>query len=34
LTPNIRSKRFIGVSAVPVSEIALALFTRISMPPK
>ena len=34
LTPNIRSKRFIGVSIVLVSEIALALLTRISMPPK
>ncbi len=28
LTPNIRSKRFIGVSSVLVSEIALALFTQ------
>ena len=34
LTPNIRSKRFIGVSSVPDSEMALALFTRMSMPPK
>src|SRR5215510_6810922 len=33
-TPNMRSKRFIGVSRVPVSEIALALLTRMSMPPK
>ena len=34
LTPNIRSNRFIGVSSVPVSEITLALLTRMSMPPK
>jgi len=34
LTPNIRSKRFIGVAAVGVRLIALALLTRMSMPPK
>ncbi len=34
LTPNIRSKRFIGVASVPVRLIALALLTRMSMPPK
>ena len=33
LTPNIRSNRFIGVSSVPVNEIALALLIRTSMPP-
>ena len=33
LTPNMRSKRFIGVAAVPVRLIALALLTRMSMPP-
>ena len=33
-TPNIRSKRFIGVAGVGVRLIALALFTRMSMPPK
>ena len=33
LMPNIRSKRFIGVAAVPVRLIALALLTRMSMPP-
>ena len=32
-TPNIRSNRFIGVCSVPVRLIALALFTRMSMPP-
>ena len=34
LTPIIRSKRFIGVSSVPVRLMALALLTRMSMPPK
>jgi len=34
LTCCIRSKRFIGVSSVPRSQIALALLTRMSMPPK
>ena len=34
LTPNMRSKRRTGVSSVPVSEIALALLTSTSMPPK
>src|SRR5690625_2753510 len=34
LTWCIRSKRFIGVSAVPASQIALALLTTMSMPPK
>src|SRR5690606_38954567 len=34
LTCCIRSKRFIGVSRVPRSQIALALLTRMSMPPK
>ena len=34
LTPSIRSKRFIGVASVPVRLIALALLTRMSMPPK
>ena len=29
----IRSKRFISVASVPVSEMALALLTQISMPP-
>ena len=29
-----RSKRFISVASVPVRLIALALFTRMSMPPK
>ena len=33
LTCCIRSKRFIGVSSVPRSQIALALLTRMSMPP-
>jgi hypothetical protein len=30
----IRSKRLTSVESVPVSEIALALLTRMSMPPK
>src|SRR3954452_2428767 len=34
LTPCIRSQRFIGVEVVPVRLMALALFTRMSMPPK
>ena len=34
LTPNMRSNRFIGVAAVPVRLIALALLTRMSIPPK
>src|SRR5690606_6973298 len=34
LTCCIRSKRFIGVSSVPRSQMALALLTRMSMPPK
>src|SRR6478736_2259708 len=34
LTCCIRSKRFIGVSSAPRSQIALALLTRMSMPPK
>ena len=29
----IKSKRFSGVSSVPVNEMALALLTRMSMPP-
>ena len=33
LTEYIRSKRFIGVSSVPVRLMALALLTRMSMPP-
>jgi hypothetical protein len=33
LIPNIRSKRFIGVSNVPVKLIAEALLTRISKLP-
>ena len=32
--PCMRSKRFTGVSSVPVRLMALALFTRMSMPPK
>ncbi len=34
LIPCIRSQLFIGVSSVPVRLMALALFTRMSMPPK
>src|SRR5712671_7554811 len=34
LTPNIRSKRLIGVCSVPVIVMALALLTRISIQPK
>ncbi len=34
LTASIRSTRFIGVASVPVRPIALALLTRMSMPPK
>ena len=33
-TSNIKSNRFAGVSSVLVKLIALALFTRISIPPK
>ena len=33
-TPCMRSKRFIGVSTVPARQMALALFTSTSMPPK
>ena len=34
LIPCIRSHFFIGVSTVPERLMALALFTRMSMPPK